>query len=220
MSDEIQNYLYKRTPREILLAKIFFIFLCIFIAWNLGVDDAIKRYFQPKKIQESPSPIPYLSYFNAQELITKYSTLISFSQSDTGSAHYTLKTQGKIQDENFFSLLNILKTYPAIKINEFSLDEKGDFSLTLFGENSQTYALPSSILAHSIPLTSPWEGDEAPISPLVLQALLNEKVKINGQWLGIGDKISGYTLQEIKRNGVILKNRTHTLALHLREKIF
>lgn len=220
MIEKIKDYLYQRTPREILLAKATFISFCILIAWELGVDNAFKSYFQPKHFEESPTAIPYLSYFNAQELMTQYSSLISFSQSDSGSAYYTLKTQGKIQDDNFFSLLNTLKTYPAIKISEFSIDEKGNFSLTLYGENAQTYAPPSTILPHLTPLTSPWKEEQASMTPLVLQALLNEKVKINGQWLERGDKISGYTLQEIRKNSAILKDQNHTLTLQLKEKIF
>lgn len=220
MKDKIQNYLSRLTPREILLAKICFVSLCILIVWKLGVDDAIKRYFYPTQSQETPSVIPYLSYFNAQELISKYSTLISFSQSDVGLTYYTLKTQGKIENENFFSLLNVLKTYPTLKIDTFSLDEEGDFSLTLYGENSQTYALPSAILTYSTLITSPWKEEQTSPSPLILEALLNEKVKINSQWLEVGNKISGYTLQKINKDSVILKNQTHTLTLYLREKIF
>lgn len=213
-----EHFLNQRSEREMFLCKICFLLICFWIAWESGGERAFERYFQNSSLEDTLQPTPFLGYFEAQELITKSSNLINFSQSDISQNTFTLKTQGKIED--FFALLNTLKTYPTLKITAFFLDSKGEFSLTLQGENTQTYAHTSSILSPSFSLKSPWSQEVVQNSPLLLEALLNQKAKINGRWIRIGEKISGYTLQAIQDNSVVLQNPNHTLTLHLRERIF
>lgn len=217
MKEKIEDFLHQRSLREIFLFKLCFVIVCIFIAWESGVEQASRRYFLHAPQEEIPTPLPHLSYFEAQDLITKASNLINFSQSDATQENYMLETRGKIEDKKFFSLLNTLKNYPALKISAFSLNKSGEFSLILHGDNLQTYAPPSLILTPSSTLLSPWKSASTQNLHFVLEALLNQRAKINGIWIDLGEEISGYRLQDIQSDCVILKNHNE-ITLCFKEK--
>lgn len=219
MREKIENFLLQRSTREILLFKLCFLSLCILFAWKTLIEEATQRFFSRTPSQESSLPLPFLGYFDSQELLTKTAKLINSSQSDISKESFTLKIQGKIQDDKLFSLLNTLKNYPTLQIDTLSFDIQENFSLTLSGENFQTYAHSSALLPTIAPLTSPWKKTLSAISPLTLEALLNQKAKINGHWIKLGEQVSGYTLKEIQKDCIILQNTTGSLTLYLRERI-
>lgn len=60
---------------------------------------------------------------------------------------------------------------------------------------------------------------ENPTQPILeLEALLNQKAKINGKWLKKGERIKEYTLKEIQNNQVILKSKDALFQLRLKNK--
>jgi hypothetical protein len=51
-----------------------------------------------------------------------------------------------------------------------------------------------------------------------LQAIVNNRVKINGKWYKVGEKIDDFTFVSIVGNGVFLKNNEFKKRLTLRKK--
>lgn len=51
---------------------------------------------------------------------------------------------------------------------------------------------------------------------LKLQIIMNQKVKINGEWYKVGNKILDYQLTKIDYMGVELKNNQNTFYLKIR----
>lgn len=50
---------------------------------------------------------------------------------------------------------------------------------------------------------------------LNLHAIVNGKVYINDEWIGLGDKVMGYTLKYIGKRGVVLRNENNIKKLFL-----
>jgi len=48
-----------------------------------------------------------------------------------------------------------------------------------------------------------------------LTAIVNNRVRINGQWLKVGDIIQGYTVETVEENRVVLKKSNRTVELFL-----
>ena len=55
-------------------------------------------------------------------------------------------------------------------------------------------------------------------SGYVLQAIMNDRAKINGKWYKLGDKIDDFTLATIQSSGVFLQNSDYKKRLTLRKK--
>ena len=53
---------------------------------------------------------------------------------------------------------------------------------------------------------------------LSLNAILNKAAYINGEWKGIDDNISGYTVKYIGKKGVVLRNDNQIKKLFLHKK--
>jgi hypothetical protein len=53
---------------------------------------------------------------------------------------------------------------------------------------------------------------------LSLNAILNKTAYINGEWKGIDDNISGYTIKYIGKRGVVLRNDNHIKKLFLHKE--
>ncbi|MDM5271019.1 hypothetical protein PGH07_02380 [Sulfurovum sp. zt1-1] len=52
---------------------------------------------------------------------------------------------------------------------------------------------------------------------LILHAIVNGKAYINDQWVGIEEKVMGYTLKYIGKRGVVLRNENNIKKLFLSE---
>ena len=61
----------------------------------------------------------------------------------------------------------------------------------------------------------PVKAEEAKLS---LHAIMNGKAYINDQWVSIDEKIMGYTLKHIGKNGVVLRNGNNIKKLFLAQK--
>ncbi len=55
-------------------------------------------------------------------------------------------------------------------------------------------------------------------SGYVLQAIVNDRAKINGKWYKLGEKIDDFTLSSIQSSGVFLKNNEFKKRLTLRKR--
>ena len=53
---------------------------------------------------------------------------------------------------------------------------------------------------------------------LILHAIVNGKAYINDAWIGVDDKILGYTLKFIGKRGVVLRNNNHIKKLFLHKE--
>lgn len=52
----------------------------------------------------------------------------------------------------------------------------------------------------------------------VLQAILNKKVKVNGKWYGLYEKIGDFEIVSITSGSILLKNNEEKLTLSIRKK--
>jgi hypothetical protein len=52
---------------------------------------------------------------------------------------------------------------------------------------------------------------------LILNAIMNGKAYINGNWMGRGEIVLGYELKAIGKIGVVLRNENHIKKLYLRK---
>lgn len=236
----LNSFINSRSKREILLFKVLWVCGCFFVCFEYFVHPSFLKFQAYRDFKNLQSPYnneeieDFLTHFNVtslpfikiQKIIKeKAKTIIETKQEDQKS-YCTLSFQGVIQTDKFFSLLQALSS-PTLLIQSFSLDSKGDFSLVLKNQKIST-------LSPITPLVSPKDlfakfstpnlnalkfyTPPQPKITFTLEAIFNQKVKINGTWIGIEESIQGHILKEIYPHFIILKNDTQTLKLHLKEK--
>ncbi|WP_027327322.1 hypothetical protein [Helicobacter pametensis] len=151
--------------------------------------------------------------------------------------NYSISISGNTDFQNILLFLDFIEQLPLIHLRSFQILHNGNFSLIL--QNHKILSFPPSkeiltsqevlsslknFLTKETPqfiITSP--SIPSPSTPdtqhmLKLEAILNQKAKINGKWLQEGDWIDSFKLISIHKDFVIL-NRNHTqLKLSLPSK--
>lgn len=233
------QFLNARSKREIFLFRILWICGCFCVCFEYFIYPAFLN-FQSQKYSENLQSINHiqenlLEKFN--QTYIPYTKVIEFTENATNSLTYfqsddqnsLLSLQGTIQTDRFFSLLEKLSS-PALLICSFSLDAQGAFSLVLKDQRIQALSSPSVLYSSPQELYEKFFFNAPKLFPfyfyvpaqskisLNLEAILNQKAKINGTWIGIKEEIEGYKLQEIYPYFVVLHKDSQILKLYLREK--
>lgn len=233
-------FINKRSKREILLFKILWICCCFFICFEYFAYpsflsfQAYKHSKNLKSVYDNKEIEDFLSYFNHTStpheklLQTIQDNTLSIQEINNKDAKHILFVQGTIHPTLFFPMLQKLSS-PTLYIQSFSLDSTGDFSLTLKNQKITTLSPSTPLKASpqeifdkfSIPISSFAFNFYIPPKPqnvLILEAIFNQKAKINGLWIGLGENIQGYMLKEIHSHFITLEKDSKPLNLHLKEK--
>lgn len=235
------SFINKRSAREIILFKILWICGCFFVCFEYFAYPSFLN-FQAHKDSKNPKTIDnikeakdFLTHFNHTSLPPKKILQIiqentqSIQEIDNQSKNSTLCIKGTIQPPHFLPLLQKLSS-PALFIQSFYLDSKGDFSLIIKDQKITTlsplqplqtspqeifnrfstpkFSMPSLIFYTPL----------SPEPPLTLEAIFNQKAKINGVWIGLEENIQEYTLKEIHPHFIVLEKNSQLLKLYLKEK--
>lgn len=220
----INAFLEKRSKREIKLLKLLWITLCFFICFEY--------FIYPSFLQLSSKTPPS----NHQEILDYHSTLSSKalnpegileliqSQSLSLSQDNPLSFKGEIEKEKLFSLLHSLAS-PSLLITSFSLNHKGEFTLKLKPQNLLS---PSSLPPFSLEEVQKRFAYPLPSTPifytpkkkkLTLQAIFNQKAKINGKWLEVGERIERCELKKIISSSALLVCECQEMVLEIKKGI-
>lgn len=233
----LNHFFAKRSQREIKLFKLLWLTLCFFICFEYFIYPSFLN-FQAHKLSKTTALNPQeierfyisfnatsLSYNQTLELLHQHALSITQTQSQDEKANYTISLKGKIEQERFFTLLHTLAS-PSMLVSSFALDSKGDFSLTLKNQKILNLSLPSfaSINPKTIeqkfsPLpfaTLHFFKPQSPKAPLHLQALFNQKAKIDDTWLSVGEKIQDCTLKEITSYSASLMCEDQMIVLQIK----
>lgn len=179
-----------------------------------------------------------LPIFATLKRINDYALLhkITFWEVDTKDegSNYEISLAGNASFENFFSFLDFVEKLPLIHILSFEVLKNGDFRLVMKNHQILSKPPPDPSLSADIvfrqirqamqreELTfldkSPPQGATLKQTTFELEALLNQKAKINGIWLKEGESIQGYTLKRIQNNQVLLESKENKLKLQLTKK--
>ena len=231
------DFFAKRSQREIILFKLLWLVLCFFVCFEYFIYPSFLN-LQAHKLSQDSQPnsqvieefftsfnATSLSYNQALDLIHQHTLSITQSQSQDERANYTISLKGKIEPESFFTLLYALSS-PTLLINSFALDSKGDFSLTLKNQKilnlspptftplkleqiKQKFSPPTFATLHFFKA-------QKPKTTLHLQALFNQKAKINHTWLSLGEKIQDCTLKEIASYSATLLCGNQSVVLEIK----
>lgn len=151
-------------------------------------------------------------------------------------SNYRISLMGNAPMKDLLPFLDFLESLPLIHIASFEILDNQNFKLSLKNHSILSSLPPNSSLAldevlekirvslqreklifpNSDPLPEP--ANHANQSILELEALFNQKAKINGQWFKEGESIEGYTLESIQDHQVVLKSKDAVLKLQLKEK--
>jgi hypothetical protein len=82
--------------------------------------------------------------------------------------------------------------------------------------NQDIDALTNPFITIAIPYSA--SNNNATAITFKLNAILENKVKINNSWLGKGSLINGMRVVTIKQNSVVLSSENRAIELFLREK--
>lgn len=239
----LNSFLNSRSKREIFLFKLLWICGCFFVCFEYFIYPSFLNHqiYENSKNLQSPYDAQeiedFLTHFNTtslspskiQEEIERSAQSLIESKQDFQDSSPTLSFKGVIQSDKFFSLLYTLSS-PSLFISSLSLDAQGNFSLTLKTQKitalspiTPLTATPKDILSRFSHLTSPltpllFYTPPKPKISLTLEAIFNQKAKINGTWITKQESIQGYTLQEVHPHFILLTKDSQTLKLHLKEK--
>lgn len=220
----INAFLEKRSKREIWLLKLLWIALCFFICFEY--------FIYPSFLQHSFKTPPS----NHQEILDYHATLSSKALNPEGileliqnqslslSQDNPLSFKGEIEKEKLFSLLHSLAS-PSLLITSFSLNHKGDFTLKVKPQNllSPSSLPPSSLEEIQKRFTYPLPSTPIFYTPqkkkLTLQAIFNQKAKINGKWFEKGERIEGCELKKIISNSAFLICECQEVILEIKKGI-
>lgn len=222
----INTFLEKRSKREIWLLKFLWITLCFFICFEYFLYPSFLNFQHSFKIPPS----------NHQEIQDYHATLSSKalkperileliqSQSLSLSQDEPLSFKGEIQKEKLFSLLHSLAS-PSLLITSFSLNHKGEFTLKVTPQNllSPSSLPPSSLeevqkrFIYPLPPTPIFYTPQK--KKLTLQAIFNQKAKINENWLERGERIEGCELKKIISSSALLVCECQEVILEIKKGI-
>ena len=238
----LKNFIDKRSEREILLFKLLWIIGLFYVCFEHFAYPYFLNYKAYKHSLQSPHNSQEqeieeaLVYFNQTSI--PYTKLISLIQSKTQTltkiqsknekTNYEISLQGTSEPSSFFSLLCSISS-PSLLITSFSLRSNGEFYL---GLKDQKILLLQPASIATPPVEQIIQKFQSPDTPnplsfytlpnpnpsLNLEAVLNNRVKINGMWLKSGEEIEGYILQKITPHSATLFKDGHSIELHLKEK--
>lgn len=172
------------------------------------------------------------------EKINNYALLhkIVFWEVDTKdeNSNYEIFLSGNTSFADFFSFLDFVEKLPLIHVLSFEISKNGDFKLGIKNHQILSKLSPNPSLSIDFvfqKIRQAMQKEELIFlnqsshqkggltqTPLELEALLNKKAKINGNWLKEGENIEGYTLKKIQNNQVILHSKGNDLKLQLIKK--
>lgn len=159
------------------------------------------------------------------------------SQDEEGN--YSLSISGYALFDQALLFFDFIEQLPLLHIQTLELSNSGNFSLTLknhkiFPNTSEHHEVTLSqvlkslrrtlykdklIFDLSIPAQQASQTSETP--KFRLEAILNDKAKINGKWLKLYEKLDNFTLTSITSSSITLSSQNKQLTLKLyRRKIF
>lgn len=150
------------------------------------------------------------------------------------SSFYQISLVGNASLENLFSFLDFIENLPLIHLLSFEILKNGDFKLTLKNHPISLMPPPNTPLSPKLVLQQirqtlqkeqlifsffnpSYESKLPKQSIFELEALFNQKAKINGKWLKKGETIQGYKLTKIYNNQVILQANDAFIQLQLKD---
>lgn len=234
---KLSSFINARSKREIFLFKLLWVCGCFFVCFEYFIYPSFLNFqtYQNSKNLQSPYNTQeiedFLTHFNATSLpFSKIQEMISaqsIAESKQENQEYNYNFEGVIQSDKFFSLLQSLSS-PALLVTSFSLNHQGNFSLSLKNQKITTLSPIAPLLSSPKDLftkfTTPkfnapkFYTPPKPTITLTLEAIFNQKAKINGVWIKKQESVQGYILKEIHPHFILLQKDSQTLKLHLKEK--
>lgn len=235
----IKAFINKRSKREILLFKLLWITCCFCVCFEYFAYPSFLRFQAHKyslKTQYNSQEIEdFFTHFNQTSLpytqllsvIQNHSQTLTKIQSKNEKSNYEITLEGISNPQSFASLLHSIAS-PSLLISSLFIHSNGAFKLDLKNQKilslspiTSTNLYPQEIFdKFTLPNLSPLPlyTTPKPKLSLNLEAILNNKAKINGIWLKSGEELQGYILQTITPHSVTLHKDSHTFKLYLKEK--
>lgn len=234
---KLSSFINARSKREILLFKLLWVCGCFFVCFEYFIYPSFLNFqaYQNSKNLQSPYNTQeiedFFTHFNTtslpfskiQEMISSQS--ITESKQENQECNYNF--EGVIQSDKFFSLLQTLSS-PALLITSFSLSYQGNFSLSLKNQKITTLSPIAPLLSSpkdlfakfaTLKFNAPkFYTPPKPTITLTLEAIFNQKAKINGVWIKKQESVQDYILKEIHPSYILLQKDSQTLKLYLKEK--
>lgn len=164
------------------------------------------------------------------ELITKHSLTLIHSSIQKLPELYTLQIETEGEFEDMINFTNSTLSLPLISITSFSINQNLKLSLTLTPKSLSPPSSPPSneIILQTLqsqissPLTLSFDNPfSSEPTPILLEAIINQKAKINGIWLSQGQKILGHLIKSISSNSITLEKQGEIQILYLNtRKVF
>ena len=206
------------------------------IAQNLEAQKKLNLQLQELSSLLNLSSLQYsqtLKQINQYAL--KHQLQIWNLNSHNEKANYEISLSGNAKLVQVFSFLHFIENLPLIHLQEFKITQNGDFSLTL--KNHKILPLTPSALSHSqisltpqalsIQLQEALKKEKITIPSLQakkkstlpkLEAIFDQRAKIDGIWLKKGDKLREFELIAIGENFVSLRSKSSNFKLTLQSK--
>lgn len=233
----LKSFINTRSKREIFLFKILWICGCFFVCFEYFIYPSILKFQAYKHSTTLKNPYDsqeiqeFFNHLNSTTLTSKeiLEVIKNHTQSNLKlqDCNPTLCFEGTIKPREFFPLLQALAS-PTLLIVSFSLDSQGNLSLTLKNQKISSLSAISPLKStpkdlfdkFSLPTLSSlsFYTPPKPKITLTLEAIFNQKAKINGVWIGLQESIQGYVLKEIDPHHILLQKDSQTLKLYLKEK--
>lgn len=222
----IDTFLEKRSKREVWLLKFLWITLCFFICFEYFIYPSFLQYSLKTPPSSYQEILDYHTTLSSKALNPEKILELIQSQSLSLSQDDPLSFRGEIEKEKLFSLLHSLAS-PSLLITSFSLNHKGEFTLKVKPQNLLSpSSLPSSSLeevqkrfAYPLPPTPIFYTPQKKNPKLALQAIFNQKAKINGKWLEKGERIEGCELKKITSSSTLLVCECQKVILEIKKGI-
>lgn len=220
----IDAFLEKRSKREIGLLKLLWITLCFFICFEYFIYPSFLQHSSKNPPSSYQEILDYHTTLSSKALNPEKILELIQSQSLSLSQDDPLSFKGEIEKEKLFSLLHSLAS-PSLLITSFSLNHKGEFNLKVKPQNlpSPSSLPPSSLeevqkrFAYPLPPTPIFYTPQK--KNLTLQAIFNQKAKINGKWLEKGERIEGCELKKITSSSALLVCECQEVILEIKKGI-
>lgn len=207
---------------------------------NKNSDLAYMLHSEKKQTQQLRELIallnaPSLEYLHAFKIINQYAIQHAISlwslDSSNENSNYEISLSGNATFPKILAFFAFIETLPLLHLTHFEVFQNGNFALTLknhkilnFNTLDPKVTLPMLIseLRNSLQKEQakmPLSQLQDPIqSPPKLEAIFNQKAKINGKWLKVGENIAGFKLIDLKTTDAILQSPKTILKLTLERK--
>lgn len=236
----LATFIGKRSQREILLFKLLWIIGLFYVCFEYFAypyflnfqahKHSLQSLHNSQEVEEAliqfnQTSIPYTKLLSLLQSKAQTFTKI---QSSNEKNNYEISLQGIGNPDLFFPLLHSISS-PSLLIISFSLHSNGEFYLNL-KDQKILHLQPASPINLSLkqilqkfqltytPNAFSFYTLPKPEPSLNLEAILNNKAKINGVWLRSGGEIKGHILQKITPHSVTLSKENRSIKLYLKEK--